>query len=70
MGLLGRTEGEREGKSIWFEKGEYIYIISFRILNILDTRTGRREKVFKETYSGVYPKGPNSWIHSTGFKPF
>ena len=22
LGLLGRTEGEREGKSIWFEKGE------------------------------------------------
>ena len=26
---------------------------------------GREEKVFKETYSGVYPKWPNSWIHST-----
>ena len=26
LGLLGRTEGEREGKSIWFEKGEYIYL--------------------------------------------
>ena len=25
-GLLGRTDGEREGKSIWFEKGEYIYL--------------------------------------------
>ena len=24
---------------------------------------------FKETYSDVYPKGPNSWIHNTGFKP-
>ena len=31
---------------------------------------GRGEKVFfKETYSDVYPKGPNSWIHNTGFKP-
>ena len=25
---------------------------------------------FKETYSSVYPKWPNSWIHSTCFKPF
>ena len=24
---------------------------------------------FKETYSGVYPKGPNSCIRSTAFKP-
>ena len=24
-GLLGGIEGEREGKSNWFEKGEYIY---------------------------------------------
>ena len=23
---------------------------------------------FKKTYSGVYPKEPNSWIHSTCFK--
>ena len=26
---------------------------------------GREEKVFKETYSSVYPKWPNSWIHNT-----
>ena len=25
--------------------------------------------VFKETYSGVYLKGSNSWIYSTDFKP-
>ena len=24
---------------------------------------------FKETYSGVFPKGPNSWIYSIKFKP-
>ena len=23
---------------------------------------------FKEIYSGVYPKWPNSWIHNIGFK--
>ena len=27
-------------------------------------------KFFKETYSGVYSKGSNSWIQSTYFKPF
>ena len=26
-GLIERTKGEREGKSSWFEKGEYIYLI-------------------------------------------
>ena len=32
----------------------------WRILNIFDTHThtGRGEKVFKETYSNVYPKWP------------
>ena len=31
---------------------------------------GREKKsFFKETYSGVYPKWPNSWIHRTDFKP-
>ena len=31
----------------------------------------RGEKVFffLETYSGIYPKRSNSWIHSTDFKP-
>ena len=29
---------------------------------------GERGKIFKEIYGGVYPKGPNSWIHSTDFK--
>ena len=28
-----------------------------RILNIFDTHTRKEEKVFKETYSGVYLKG-------------
>ena len=29
---------------------------------------GERGRIFKEIYGGVYPKGPNSWIHSTDFK--
>ena len=42
----------------------------FRILSIFNTHMKRGEKFFfKETYSGVYPKRPNSWIHSTSFKP-
>ena len=41
-----------------------------RILSIFNTHTrGEGIRLFKETYSGVYPKRPNSWIHSTGFKP-
>ena len=28
------------------------------------------ECFFKETYSGIYPKGSNSWIYSTNFKHF
>ena len=41
-----------------------------RILSIFNTHArGEGRRFFKETYSGVYPKGPNSWIHSTGFKP-
>ena len=41
-----------------------------RILSIFNTHTHTEErKFFKETYSGVYPKGLNSWIHSTCFKP-
>ena len=28
------------------------------------------ECFFKETYSGIYPKGSNSWIYSTDFKHF
>ena len=42
-----------------------------RILSIFNThiRGERGEGFFKETYSGVYPKGSNSWIHNIGFKP-
>ena len=36
-----------------------IIIIIIRILNIFNTHRERGES-FKETYSGVYPKGPNS----------
>ena len=39
-----------------------------RKLSILIHTKGDREEGFKETISGVYPKGPNSWIHSTSFK--
>ena len=28
-----------------------------------------RGQGLKETYSGINPKEPNSWIHSIGFKP-
>ena len=28
------------------------------------------EECLKETNSGIYLKGPNSWIHNTDFKPF
>ena len=36
-----------------------------RTLKNFNTHIGREVNVFKETYSGVYPKWPNSWIHST-----
>ena len=54
--------------------GAYVEIKTFffflRILNIFNTHTeGERGEGFKETYSGVYPKGSNSWIYSTSFKP-
>ena len=45
-------------------------IIIFRILIIFNTHIeGEERRFFKETYNGVYPKGPNLWIHSTDFKP-
>ena len=47
-----------------------LFIYLFRILSIFNTHTERSDKFFfKETYSGVYPKTPNSWIYSTRFKP-
>ena len=46
------------------------FFFLLRILSIFNTHTrGEGRKFFKETYSGVYLKGPNSWIYSTGFKP-
>ena len=46
------------------------FFFFLRILSIFNTHTHgeRGEGFFKETYSSVYPKGPNSWIHSTSFK--
>ena len=40
-----------------------------RILSINTHTRGEGRRFFKEIYSGVYPKWPNSWIHNTGFKP-
>ena len=38
-----------------------LFIYLFRILSIFNTHTERSDKFFfKETYSGVYPKTPNS----------
>ena len=37
----------------------------FRILSILTHTQGERRQGFKESNSGVYPKGHNSWIHNT-----
>ena len=34
----------------------------------IDYSHGKRRKCFKETNSGVYPKGSNSWMHSICFK--
>ena len=48
------------------------FFFSFRILSIFNTHThtqGEGRRFFKETYSDIYPKWPNSWIHNTGFKP-
>ena len=60
----------------WVEDNERVFFFFFfilRILSIFNTHThtqgeGRRFFFFKETYSGIYPKEPNSWIHSTWFK--
>ena len=47
------------------------FFFFFIILNIFNTHTyGEMREDLKKTYSGVYQKGPNSWIHSTNFKPF
>ena len=41
-----------------------------KILSIFNTHTrGEGRRFFKETYSDVYPKKPNSFIYSTCFKP-
>ena len=48
------------------------FFFSFRILSIFNTHThtqGEGRRFFKETYSDIYPKWLNSWIHNTGFKP-
>ena len=36
----------------------------FRILSILTNAHGERGEDLKEINNGVYPKGPNSWIHT------
>ena len=36
-------------------------------LSIFNTHIRERREGLKDTDSGVYPKGPNSWIHSIGF---
>ena len=42
--------------------------LRMRILSIFNIHTrGGGRMFFKETYSGVYLKGLNFWIHSTGF---
>ena len=40
----------------------------FRSLSIFNTYMGEENVFFKETYSCIYPKKPNSWIQSTCFK--
>ena len=46
------------------------FFFFLRILSIFNTHTREeRRRFFKEAYSGVYPKGSNSWIHSIYFKP-
>ena len=43
---------------------------SFENTKYFNTHTrGEGGKFFKETYSDVYPKYSNSWIHNTDFKP-
>ena len=40
-----------------------IKLFFFRILSIFNSHMrGEGRRFFKETYSDVYPKGPNSWI--------
>ena len=39
----------------------------FKNTKNFNTHKGRGEKIFKETNSGVYLKGYNSWIHNTDF---
>ena len=41
----------------------------WRILSILTHTQWERREGFKESNNTVYPKGPNSWIHRTDFKP-
>ena len=59
--VLTHTEEERR---MFLKKLRVVYIQ--KGLTLRYTGDGRR--FFKEIYSGVYPKRPNSWIHSTGFK--
>ena len=49
----------------------FIYLFIFRILSIFNTHTEGEGRNFflKESYSGVYPKKPNSCIQNTCFKP-
>ena len=55
------------------DMSSYIYIFIFFFVENTKyflTHTWRKgRRFFKETYSGVYPKGPNSWIHDTSYKP-
>jgi len=52
------------GSVIWF-RSICLRFFWLRILNILTHTHGKRGEGLKETDSNVYPKRPNSWIHST-----
>ena len=44
-----------------------MFFFFFKNTKNFNTHKGRGEKIFKETNSGVYLKGYNSWIHNTDF---
>ena len=57
---------------MYIQKGLTLGSIFFflRILNIFNThKRGEERRFFKETYSDVYPKEPNSLIYNSCFKP-